>query len=96
VPLSELPVYRRNQPDAGTRRLGPGTLENARKRHVADRHVADLIDFKLGDYKRTAFENETFDVVWACESISHAAADIGGVLRELWRVLKPGGRTQKK
>ncbi len=61
--------------------------KNARKRNVGDR-----VDFKLGDYNHTEFADETFDVVWACESISHAASDLGRALRELWRVLKPGGR----
>jgi SAM-dependent methyltransferase len=61
--------------------------QNAQKRHVAGR-----VDFKVADYNCTGFADATFDVVWACESISHAGARIAGVLQELRRVLKPGGR----
>lgn len=53
--------------------------------------VSDLVHFLKRDFSQTEFEAESFDVVWAIESICHAQ-DKQVVIKEMHRVLKPGGR----
>lgn len=43
------------------------------------------------DAERLEFDDESFDFVWSWGVIHHSS-DTGKVLREIWRVLKPGGR----
>ncbi len=49
------------------------------------------VDFVLADFCHIPFEQGTFDVVWACESVCHATQK-QAFYREVYRVLKPGGR----
>jgi cyclopropane fatty-acyl-phospholipid synthase-like methyltransferase len=56
-----------------------------------DLGMADLVDFKLEDYTRTSLEGNSFDLVWAIESIT-SAPDKGKFAREAFRLLKPGGK----
>lgn len=53
--------------------------------------LSELINFDCQDYTQTKFEDEQFDVVWACESMA-SARDKSAFIREAFRVLKPGGR----
>lgn len=48
-------------------------------------------DFVLADYCNTPFEDNSFDVVWACESLCHADQKVD-FYKEAFRVLKKGGR----
>jgi len=48
-------------------------------------------DFILADYCNTSFEDNSFDVVWACESLCHAGQKVD-FYKEAFRVLKKGGR----
>lgn len=48
-------------------------------------------NFQVADYLNTPFEDNIFDVVWACESLCHAP-DKSLFYKEAFRVLKPGGR----
>jgi ubiquinone/menaquinone biosynthesis C-methylase UbiE len=50
-----------------------------------------LVDFKLMDYTQTSFARNTFDLIWAIESIT-SAPDKKKFAEEAFRVLKPGGR----
>lgn len=60
--------------------------QNAKKHNV--NHGTKFIE---GDFTKTSFEDQSFDVIWACES-SSSAVDKGQMLREWFRLLKPGGR----
>jgi len=47
--------------------------------------------FVLADYCNTPFEDQQFDVVWACESLCHAPQK-QDFYQEAYRLLRPGGR----
>ncbi len=48
-------------------------------------------EFVEADYLAIPFPDDSFDVVWACESVCHAENKIA-FYEEAFRVLKPGGR----
>ena len=58
---------------------------------VASREDVRPPVFLRGDFTAPPFRAGTFDVVWALESLCHAA-DKAGFYREAARVLRPGGR----
>ena len=68
----------------------PGDVERGR-RYARKRNVADLVTIELQDMTRTNFPDESFDVVWAIESVCHVP-DKREFLAEARRLLKPGGR----
>ena len=51
----------------------------------------DLIVFDLQDFTKTTFRDNTFDFVWACESLCHADLKTQ-FIDEVFRVLKPSGK----
>lgn len=53
--------------------------------------VSNKVSFEVMSYDATRFDDNSFDVVWACESYCHAE-DKSKVIKEAYRVLKPGGR----
>ena len=53
--------------------------------------VAELANFVKTDFCATPFADESFDVVWAAESVCHTQYK-GKFLQEAYRVLKKGGR----
>lgn len=55
------------------------------------RHLGNRISFQQMDYANTSFNNDSFDVIWACESISSAPNKLSFV-KEAHRLLKKGGR----
>jgi len=60
-------------------------------RIASERSVSGYTHFEAQDFTNTSFEAESFDVVWAIESVCHAnqKADF---LAEAYRLLKPKGR----
>jgi tocopherol O-methyltransferase len=48
-------------------------------------------EFEVGDYLHTRFENNTFDIAYAMESMCYAK-EKADFLKEMHRVLKPGGK----
>ncbi|MFQ5601301.1 MAG: class I SAM-dependent methyltransferase [Candidatus Krumholzibacteriia bacterium] len=60
-------------------------------RFAASRKVADRVHIAVGDAMRMPFADGEFTVVTANDSMEHFA-DPAAALRELGRVLKPGGR----
>ena len=55
------------------------------------RGLEHLVNFSLQDYTATDFKNDSFDVVWAFESVCHSL-NKRSFLAEAFRVLRPGGR----
>jgi len=68
----------------------PSQALRARRIAIA-RRLDGRASFSCQDYCRTAFADETFDVVWAQESVCHAD-DKAAFLTESSRLLRPGGR----
>lgn len=60
--------------------------ENAKKKNLDH-----LVHFEVMNYSATRFQDESFDVVWGCESICYAD-DKAVFVKEAYRLLKPGGR----
>lgn len=61
-------------------------LYNARKQSVGKQ-----TSFVLADYTQAPFEEGSFDVVWALESVCHAKQKLA-FYQEAARLLRPGGR----
>jgi ubiquinone/menaquinone biosynthesis C-methylase UbiE len=69
--------------------LSDKQIEYASK--VASKHHPDAkVSFKVMDFTRTSFSDESFDVIWACESVCQA--DKKDFINESYRLLKKGGR----
>ena len=56
-----------------------------------EKKVENEVEFKMMNYCATNFPDESFDVVWGCESICYAD-DKEQFIKEAFRLLKPGGR----
>lgn len=54
-------------------------------------NLSNRVRFSVGNFTSTHFDDGSFDVVWAIESVCHAA-EKRDFLKEAFRVLKPGGR----
>lgn len=53
--------------------------------------VEELVTFLVKDYTATGFDDNSFDVIWAIESVCYVP-DKKDFLKEAHRILKPGGR----
>jgi cyclopropane fatty-acyl-phospholipid synthase-like methyltransferase len=58
---------------------------------AAKEGVGHLAKFYVQDFTNTGFEKETYDVVWAIESVCHAP-DKSAFLNEAFKLLKKNGR----
>lgn len=70
--------------------LSAHQVEECRKNAEA-RGVVEKTDFQVADFTATGFDDSSYDVVWAIESVCHAQ-DKRDFINEAFRVLKPGGR----
>lgn len=61
------------------------------QRFADKRHVTNNTRFLLENYCQTSFPDDSFDGIIALESINYARSN-EDLLRELYRILKPGGR----
>lgn len=68
----------------------PGLLDYG-KEIVAKAGLSDKITFREGDVNSLPFDDDTFDWVWSMDCIGYPAGDIVPALKELIRVVKPGG-----
>lgn len=55
------------------------------------RHLDNKVQFFVKDYANTGFPDESFTVIWACESLCHSPQKMT-FYQEAYRLLKPGGR----
>lgn len=70
--------------------LSPKQVQKATE-NAKGKGVSDKARFQVMDYCNTNFPNESFDIVWGCESICYASSK-EEFIKEAWRLLKPGGR----
>ncbi len=70
--------------------LSERQVEQATK-NAKQKKAEDKVDFKVMDYCATSFPDESFDIVWGCESICYADSK-ERFINEAFRLLKPGGR----
>ena len=61
------------------------------KELALERGIEDNAEFAVMNYCSTPFPDNSFDVVWGCESICYAD-DKEQFIKEAYRLLKPGGR----
>jgi cyclopropane fatty-acyl-phospholipid synthase-like methyltransferase len=61
------------------------------KGNTEKNNLSHKVQFVQMDYCSTDFEDESFDVVWGCESICYAD-NKEKFIKESFRLLKPGGR----
>ncbi len=59
--------------------------------HLKKKNIKNKVAFLKMDYTNTTFQNESFDVVWACESVCNAL-DKAAFIKEAYRILKSGGQ----
>jgi demethylmenaquinone methyltransferase/2-methoxy-6-polyprenyl-1,4-benzoquinol methylase len=60
---------------------------------VTEAGLSGRITFQEGDiFARLPFEPNSFDWVWSMDCIGYPAGDLTSTLKELMRVVKPGGR----
>ena len=60
------------------------------KQNAIRKNITDHVAFKAMDYCNTGFPNESFDIVWGCESICYAD-NKEQFIKEAFRLLKPRG-----
>lgn len=58
---------------------------------VAKAGLAERISFQEGDIASLPFDNDTFDWVWSADCVGYGPWDTTKMLKEIVRVLKPGG-----
>ena len=61
------------------------------KKAKAESNSLRNLNFVEGDFQNLPFESGSFDLAFAVETICHAE-DVEAVYKEIYRVLKPGGR----
>ena len=70
--------------------LVPHQVEKA-KEEAKRRKLDHLTHFQISDYCNTNFQDNSFSVIWACESVCHCP-NKDFFYKEAFRLLKPGGR----
>ena len=65
-------------------------IKNCEER-AATLELKGTTKYVQADFTKTPFEDQTFDVIWACESVCHASQKID-FYQEAYRLLKPDGR----
>jgi demethylmenaquinone methyltransferase/2-methoxy-6-polyprenyl-1,4-benzoquinol methylase len=72
--------------------ISPGMLRVARRK-VEKARPAAAIDLRVADARKLPFEDASFDAAYSSFTVELFPPDeIGLAIREVWRVLRPGGR----
>lgn len=71
--------------------LSPQLLSYAQK-YVVEAGLAAQISFQEGDVNGLPFADNFFDWAWSMDCVGYLPQDPGPLIRELKRVVKPGGR----
>ncbi|HLO34205.1 MAG TPA: class I SAM-dependent methyltransferase [Anaerolineales bacterium] len=58
---------------------------------VAKEGLSERVTFRAGDVSCLPFDHDSFDWVWSADCVGYPAADLAPLLKELVRVVKPGG-----
>jgi ubiquinone/menaquinone biosynthesis C-methylase UbiE len=61
------------------------------ERMVKKSSVSEQVSFKEGDVNKLPFGDDTFDWVWSSDCVGYPSGDLLPLLKELARVVKPGG-----
>ena len=64
---------------------------NYAKKRVEQSEVSSQIGFRKGDMNALSFNNNSFDWAWSMDCVGYAPGDAVDLLKEISRVLKPGG-----
>lgn len=85
-------VARRVASSTGASVVGIDPLEQSVEIATArsERSPNDRVTFEIGDYHDLQFDDSSFDAVYTMETLVHSS-DVSQALREIFRVLKPGG-----
>jgi tocopherol O-methyltransferase len=59
--------------------------------NAENHNLSSLLSFENKDYCNTGYDNNSFTLIWALESVG-TAADKKSFIKESYRILKPGGR----
>jgi tocopherol O-methyltransferase len=73
-----------------------GITLSAKQAARANAHVKEIgldsnVEFQVQDFTNTNFYDASFDIIWAIESVCHAA-NKEEFIKEAYRLLKPGGQ----
>jgi demethylmenaquinone methyltransferase/2-methoxy-6-polyprenyl-1,4-benzoquinol methylase len=71
--------------------LSPEQLANAREA-AKESGLSKHVSFREGDMKDLPFDDDTFDWVWSMDCVGYAPIEPLPLIRELVRVVKPGGK----
>jgi demethylmenaquinone methyltransferase/2-methoxy-6-polyprenyl-1,4-benzoquinol methylase len=71
--------------------LSPEILEYA-KRDIKAAGLSETISFREGDVRELPFDDDTFDWAWSVDCVGYAPLEPLPLVRELARVVRPGGR----
>jgi demethylmenaquinone methyltransferase/2-methoxy-6-polyprenyl-1,4-benzoquinol methylase len=71
--------------------ISPELLDYARHK-IATSPLAKRIDFKQGDMNNLPFPDDTFTWAWSADCVGYPSGDLATTLKEIVRVVKPGGR----
>lgn len=58
---------------------------------IAKVGLSDRVTFRQGDVSHLPFDDNSFDWVWSADCIGYPAGELAQLLKELTRVVKPGG-----
>ncbi len=70
--------------------ISAGLLAYAQNR-IKSLAYADRVAFRGGNMRNLPFRNDTFDWVWSVDCVGYPASDLLPVLKEITRVVRPGG-----